>query len=169
MDNDKSKFQQQALPQNSPPPAMQAQQQKPLTPQQARQELTEAIHGSNEVLATATTAFKLFADTVTVDRAKLTVTKRQFWKTAEVMSIRIEDVLNVTATVGPILGTVSFTSRVFNAEKPYSIAGFWRDDALQLKRITQGYVIAIQRGIDCSSLPTRELATMLDKLGVDSH
>jgi hypothetical protein len=168
MDDNKPGSQPHTLPQNSPPPAMQAQQQNPLTPQQARQELAEAIHGSHEILATATTAFKLFADTLTVDRAKLTVTKRQFWKTAEVMSIRIEDVLNVTATVGPLLGTVTFTSRVFNTEKPYSINGFWREDALRLKRITQGYVIALQRGIDCSSLPTRELATMLDKLGIDS-
>jgi hypothetical protein len=159
------------VPQNSPPPAamQQAQQDRPLTPQQARQELTEAIKGSGQVLASATTALKLFADTLAVDRAKLTVTKRQFWKTAEVMSIRIEDVLNVTATVGPLLGSISVTSRVFSTDKPYTISGFWREDALRLKRITQGYVIALQRGIDCSSLPTSELAAMLDKLGVDSH
>jgi hypothetical protein len=159
----------QTLPQSSPPTPMQAAQQKPLSPQEARQELAEAIHGSHQVLASATTAFKIFADTLIIDRAKLTVTKRQFWKTAEVTSIRIEDVLNVTATVGPILGSVTFTSRVFNNEKPYTVTGFWRDDALRMKRIAQGYVIALQRGIDCSALPTKELATMLDKLGVDSH
>ena len=148
---------------------MQAQQQHPLTKEQARQELSEAIHGSNQVLVTATTALKIFADTLTVDRAKLTVTKRQFWKSAEVMSIRIEDVLNVTATVGPFLGTVTFTTRITNNELPYTIVGFWRDDALRIKRITQGYIIALQRGIDCSALPTQELAAMLDKLGVDNH
>lgn len=167
---DQSAFQPHALPQNSPPPLMQAQQQEPLTPQQARQELAQAIHGSNELLARATTAFKLFPNTVSVDRAKLTVTKRTFWQTAEVMSIRIEDILNVTASVGPILGTLMASSRVSNNnERPYVISGFWREDALRLKRITQGYVIALQRGIDCSSLPTRELATMLDKLGTDDH
>jgi hypothetical protein len=168
MDN-QTPSQPQTLPQSSPPPPMQAAQQKPLSPQEARQELAEAIHGSHQVLASATTAFKIFADTLIIDRAKLTVTKRQFWKTAEVTSIRIEDVLNVTATVGPILGSVTFTSRVFNNEKPYTVTGFWRDDALRMKRIAQGYVIALQRGIDCSALPTKELATMLDKLGVDSH
>ena len=168
MDNQPSP-QPSTLPQNSPPPALQAAQQKPLSPQEARQELSEAIHGSNQVLASATTPLKIFADTLAIDRAKLTVTKRQFWKTAEVMSIRIEDVLNVTASVGPFLGSITFNTRVFNNEKPYTIGGFWRDDALRLKRVTQGYVIALQRGIDCSSLPTRELAAMLDKLGVDSH
>lgn len=140
-----------------------------MSPEQAREQITQAIEGSNEVLAAATTAFQIFSDTLTIDRAKLTVTKRAFWKTAEVMSIRIEDVLNVTATVGPIFGSVKITSRVFNTDKPYVIDRFWRDDALRLKRITQGYVIALQRGIDCSSLPASELAHMLDSLGEDNH
>jgi hypothetical protein len=156
-------------PQASPPAQLPTDDQKPLTPDETRQELRQAIQGSNEVLTTATTALVIFSDTLTLDRAKLTLTKRAFWKTAEVMSIRIEDVLNVTATVGPIFGSVKITSRIFNTDKPYTIEHFWRDDALRIKRITQGYVIALQRGIDCSSLPTNELAAMLDKLGEDAH
>lgn len=151
-------------PQLSPP-----QEQTPATPQETREQLQQVIKGSNEVLATATTAFQIFSDTLTVDRAKLTVTKRSFFSTAEVMSIRIEDVLNVTASIGPIFGSVKIVSRVLNTEKPYTINHFWREDALRLKRITQGYVIALQRGIDCSSLPTRELADMLERLGEDDH
>ncbi len=160
----------QTQPQQSPPPqAQQETQDRPLTPHETRQELAQAIHGSNEVLVTADTVFKLFNDQLVVDRAKLTVTKRSFWRASEVMSIRVEDLLNVTATVGPIFGSVKIVSRVFNADKPYIITGFWRDDALRVKRITQGYVIAIQRGIDCNSLPGSELADLLDKLGEDAH
>ena len=58
---------------------------------------------------------------------------------------------------------------MLNAEKPYSVGKFWRDDATRLKRITQGYVIALQRNIDCSALPLRELSKMLDELGQDDH
>jgi hypothetical protein len=155
------------LSQESPP--AEAQPAPPATPEETRQELQQAIQGSNEVLATATTILTLFSDTVTLDRAKLTVTKRTFFSTAEVMSIRIEDILNVTATVGPIFGAVKFVSRVLNTEKPYVINHFWRTDALHFKRVTQGYVIAMQRGIDCSALSTKELAEMLDKLGEDDH
>lgn len=150
------------------PPAEQSEPRTP-TPEESREELQEAIRGSNEVLATATTTLTLFPDTLTVDRAKLTVTKRTFFSTAEVMSMRIEDVLNVTATVGPFFGSVKIVSRVLNTEKPYAVGRFWRRDAIRLKRITQGYIIALQRGIDCGSLPTRELAAMLDKLGEDDH
>lgn len=140
------------------------------TPEESRQELQDAIRGSNQVLTTATTVFPLtlFPDTLTVDRAKLTITKRQFLWSAEIMSIRIEDVLNVTATCGPFFGSIEISSRIPNAES-YWVHNFWRKDALRIKRITQGYVIALQRGIDTSSLSTQELAAMLDKLGEDDH
>lgn len=157
----------QTIPQISPPVSDSSHQHA--SPEESRHELQEAIRGSNEVLASATTVLSFFPDTMTVDRAKLTVTKRNFFRMAEVVSIRIEDVLNVTATVGPLLGTVKVVSRVLNSEKPYRIGRFWRNDAMRLKRVTQGYVIALQREIDCSSLPTNELAAMLEKLGEDEH
>ena len=139
------------------------------TPEESRAELREAIRDSNQILATATTVFEFFPDTLVVDRAKITVTKRQFFSVAEVMSIRIEDILNVTVMLGPLFGSVKIVTRVMTAGKPYLIGRFWRKDALRVKRVTQGYIIALQRGIDCSSLPTTELSVMLEKLGEDDH
>jgi hypothetical protein len=156
-----------SIPQVSPP--VEEDRPKVSTPEESKQELREAIIGSSQVLATATTIVPLFPDTLTVDRAKVTVTKRQFFSTAEVMSMRIEDILNVTASVVPFFGSVKIVSRVMNEEKPYVIGPFWRDDAIRLKRVLQGYVIALQRKIDCSALSAEELAIMLDKLGEDDH
>jgi len=154
-------------PQASPP--AQDNDTKNATPEQSRQELQQAIQGSTEVLATATTALRIFPDTFTLDRAKLTVTRRTFFSSADVMSIRIEDVLNIAAQVGPLFGSLKVTSRIMSADKPYEIHGFWRKDAIRLKRVTQGYIIALQRHIDCSSLPSRELARKLEQLGEDDH
>lgn len=156
-----------ATPQTSPPAI--EQEVRSATPEETRQELQAAIKGSNQVLVTARTGLSLFPDTITVDRAKLTVTKRTFMRSAEVMSIRIEDILNVTATVDPFFGSVTVVSRVMNSEKPYTVGRFWRADALRLKRITQGYIIALQRNIDCSAISTKELIGMLNKLGKDDH
>lgn len=137
----------------------------------AREELKQAIHGSHQVLASATTVFPmtLFPDTVTVDREKVTITHRSFFRVADLMSTRIEDILNVTANVGPLFGSLKIVSRVFNTDRPYIIRYLWRDDALRLKRITQGYVIALQKEIDVSPLSTEELTKMLDQLGKDDH
>ena len=156
------------LPSLEAPPKKGSSQQNN-TPTETRQQLHEAIAGSNQVLAAATTLIPIFADTITLDRAKLTLNKKTFFYTGEVMSLRVEDILNVTATVGPIFGSVSITARVFNNQKPYTINYFKRADALRLKRITQGYVIALQRKIDCSTLPTDELSKLLDQLGQDDH
>ncbi len=133
----------------------------------AEEELAEAIGDSHDVLARATTVFPitLFPDTITVDHTKLTVTHRDFFRIGEVLSIRIEDILNVTATVGPLFGSIKISTRFFDSNKPYTVHHFWRADALKIKRIVQGYLIAKQQEVDTSSLSTRELAKMLDELG----
>ncbi len=137
---------------------------------EARKELEQAIRGSHEVLLSATTVFPFtfFPDTVTVDRVKLTIMHRTFFSTAEIISIRVEDILNVTANVGPVFGALHIVSRVLSPDKPYEIKFLWRSDALHLKRIIQGYVIAIQKKIDVTPLTSEELADMLNKLSLEN-
>ncbi|HET8670477.1 MAG TPA: hypothetical protein VFM05_07595, partial [Candidatus Saccharimonadales bacterium] len=125
------------------------------------------VIGSNELLAEATTVFPftLFPDTVTVDRTQVTIAHRSFFAVGDITSIRIEDVLNVDTNVGPFFGSLKVYTRFFNTQKPYRINWLWRNDALRVKRILQGYLIATKKQIDCSALKTEELATMLDELG----
>lgn len=135
-------------------------------------ELEKEVKAADEVIMSVKTVFPLtlFTDTVTVDRTKITLTKRQFFQMQEVTSIRLEDILNVTATTGPFFGNLSVTNRVQgNMGETLEIDKLWRDDALRLKRILQGYVIAVQKEIDCSALSTRELREMLDRIGQDDH
>jgi hypothetical protein len=135
--------------------------------QQLHDELEEVISSSHDVLCSAKTVFPLtlFPDTITVDRAKVSVTQRNFFLTGEAITIRIEDILNVTATVGPFFGSIKVTTKYFNPDKPYVIDKLWRKDALRIKRILQGYVIARQRDVDVSQMSSRELAKQLDEIG----
>jgi hypothetical protein len=130
-------------------------------------ELAQTITRSREVLVTSTTVFPftLFPDTVTLDRAKLTIAHREFWGTAEVISIHIEDILNVMVDVGPFFGSLKIFTRFFSTDKPYNVNFLHKAEALRIKRILQGYIIAQQKKIDCSTLPTPELVQMLDELG----
>ncbi|HSX27815.1 MAG TPA: hypothetical protein VLG25_03475 [Patescibacteria group bacterium] len=131
------------------------------------EELSKAVSHSHEVLATATTVFPLtiFPDSVTIDREKLTITRRTFFRVAESMSIRIADILNVTTDVGPFFGALKISTRFFDPHKPYAVKYLWRDDAIKLKGILQGYIIALQKEIDCSALSTGQLTAMLEDLG----
>lgn len=137
--------------------------------QKAAQELVDTIGDARDILVQATTVFPLtlFPDTITVDRAKITITHRNFLKSGEVLSIAIEDVLNITAMVGPFFGKITLATRFFDPNKPYEVDHFWRDDALKIKRVVQGYLIARQKEIDTSSLSSKELTKTLDELGKD--
>lgn len=149
-------------PANSPPIQVQVQQ-----PQDPVKELTKAIHNAHEIIFTATTVFPFtfWPDTISIDREKLTIANRFFFRVAEVVSIRIEDILNVTADVGPFFGAIKMYTRFFDPDKPYHINFLWRSDALKIKRILQGYIIAAQNSIDCSSLPKQQLVRLLDEIG----
>lgn len=138
----------------------------------AKKELEQAIGGAHEILMRATTVFPfvLFPDTITIDRTKLTIVHRWFFRVAEVIPIRIEDVLNVTANVGPFFGSIKIVTRFFEnggdgKDNHYEIKYLSRADALHIKHIMQGYIIATQKEIDSSALSTKELSSLLIKLG----
>lgn len=130
----------------------------------------EVVEQSRDVLAGAKTVIlpsNLFPDTVTVDRMKVTITQRTFFWSADVVSLRIEDILNVSTSLGPFFGSLTISTRVMNSTDHFVIDGFWRRDAIRLKHIIQGYMIALHQGIDTSQLTTERLIRKLNELGND--
>lgn len=129
--------------------------------------LEEVVRRSSEVLARANTVFPLtiFPDTVVVDRTKVTIIRRDFFWSSDTISFRIEDVLNVSATVGPFFGSLTIASRVMSTTDHFQIRHLWRSDAVRLKHLIQGYVIAQHNRIDIAELPREELIETLTSLG----
>lgn len=136
-----------------------------------RESLRKIVRKSHQLLASAQTVIlpvNLFPDSVTVDRTKVTITKRTFFWSSSVISIRIEDVLNIACSTGPIFGSLIISSRVMNSTDHYEIDYFWRKDAIYLKELIQGYVIAQHNQIETSHLSREELIKTLLDLGNDS-
>ncbi len=132
----------------------------------------QIVEKSHQVLAAARTVIlpiNLFPDTVVVDRTKVTITKRSFFWSAEVITIRIEDVLNVTTSTGPFFGSLTISSRVMNSTDHYEINYFLRADAIHLKQIIQGYVICQHNQIETSHMEKQPLIDMLLEVGRDSQ
>lgn len=132
--------------------------------------LKSIVSRSHEVLMSANTVFPitLFPDTVTVDRTKITITRRDFFWSSDVISFRVEDILNVSASVGPFFGSLTVASRVMSTVDHFKINHLWRNDAVRLKHVIQGYVIAQHNNIDTTHLSTSELIDTLRELGHDS-
>ncbi|OYX53807.1 hypothetical protein B7Y92_01810 [Candidatus Saccharibacteria bacterium 32-50-13] len=128
------------------------------------------VEQSQEILAGAKTVilpYNLFPDTVTIDRMKVTITLWQSLWSREVVTLRIEDILNVQAHIGLLFGSLTISTRVMNSTDHFQISGFWNRDAKRLKHIIQGYMIALHQGIDVSGLTTERLTRKLLELGDD--
>lgn len=133
--------------------------------------LKSVVKRSHEVLASARTVmlpFNMFPDTVVVDRSKITITKRTFFWSSSVISIRIEDVLNVGISTGPLFGSITISSRVMNSTDHFQVNYFWRGDAVKLKHMIQGYMIALHNNIDTKDLSREQLIETLLEIGRDS-
>lgn len=137
----------------------------------SKEALRSIAERSHEVIAQAKTVFPfvLFPDTVTLDRTKVTIYKKNFFWSEDVVSIRIEDVLNATAGTNMIFGSLNVSSRVMNSTDHYLIRFLWKDDALNLKHLIQGYVIAQHNNIQVTHLPKEELIATLKELGHDGR
>ena len=133
-------------------------------------QMHKAVEQSQEILAGAKTVIlptNLFPDTVTVDRMKVTINLWEFLWSHRIVTLLIEDILNVAANTGLLFGSLTISTRVMNSTDHFVIMGFWNKDALRLKHIIQGYMIALHQGIDVSSLSTERLVRKLNELGND--
>lgn len=140
------------------------------TPERTERDLKKIVAQSHEVLMSVNTVFPitLFPDTVSIDRTKVTIARRDFFWTSDVISFRVEDILNVSAAVGPLFGSLTIASRVMSTVDHFQIKHLWRTDAIRMKHIIQGYVIAQHNNIDTAHLEKRELIETLVELGHDS-
>jgi hypothetical protein len=128
--------------------------------------LPELAEKAHDVLYEATTVFPftLVPDTITLDREKLTIANRFFWRMADITSVPVGEIMSAETVVGPFFGSLHLTFRFFaNNEKIVSFLP--RKDALELQRLIHGYIIAHRREIDVSSVSKDELIKLLSDLG----
>ncbi len=108
--------------------------------------------------------FDLFPDTIIIDRAKVTVIKRNFFFVEQKSSISTEDLLNVEMGLGPFFGTIKLHSRFF-VDGQLEVRFLWRKDARLVERILQAIIIARQHGIDVAEIPREDLLAELHRIG----
>lgn len=136
----------------------------------SRKELASFVQKSHEILASVKTfplPQNIFPDSIILDRAKLTITTRSFFWNHQTISVRIEDILSVAASTGPFFGSIIVSIRVMNSTDHYEIDALWRRDAIYLKGIIEGYMIAHHNGLNTADMSKDELVETLLELGGD--
>jgi hypothetical protein len=134
------------------------------------EKLKEVVKRSHEVLGSANTVFPitLFPDTIIVDRTKMSIIKRDFFWTSNTIGFQIEDILNVSCGIGPIFGSLTIASRVMSTIDHFQINYLWRSDAIFLKHLIQGHIIAKNNKLDTDGLSKEEMIETLCELGMDA-
>jgi hypothetical protein len=130
------------------------------------EDLVEITEQSQDVLYEADTVwpFTMFPDTIKLDREKLTMANRFFWRVATITSVPVGEIMSAEAYVGPFFGSLDLTFRFFtNNER--KIKFLWRKDAVELQRLIHGYIIAHRREIDVSAVNKEDLIKLLTELG----
>jgi len=119
-----------------------------------------------ELLADVRSAFPfaLFPDSINIDRRKITVIHRAFLGKSIVVSVPLADIHRVELSTGPFLGSLKIMAKFFD-DKPVTVGFLKKGDAFLVKRLLDGFIIANERNIDCSSMPKNELVAMLTGLG----
>lgn len=133
-------------------------------------DLKEVVKKSNEILASVRTVFPvtLFPDSVLVDRTKVSIIKRDFFWTSNTIGFQIEDILNVSCAIGPLFGSLTLASRVMSTVDHFRVDYLWRADAIFLKNLIQGHIIAKQNKLETAGLTRNELIDTLCELGMDA-
>jgi hypothetical protein len=128
--------------------------------------LTYLSQGSSTNLFSARTVFPfvLFADTLNIDKQKLTVVHNDFLKSSHTTSIRLKDLRNVETVLGPFFGSIILTSQHF-LNNTQTLNFLKRKDAIYAQRLLQGFMVAHDSSIDTDDIEDTKLLELLIKIG----
>lgn len=135
-------------------------------PGEVHEKLIDLTEKSHDILCTADTVFPftLFPHTITLDREKLTVVERFFFKTSKVITVPISSMISADASTGPFFGSVHMTSKYF-IDNTHVVKFLWRHDAEEIHRLLQGFIIAHEKGLEISDIDKEDLKILLRDLG----
>lgn len=135
-------------------------------PGEVHEKLIDITEKAHDILFTADTVFPftLFPDTITLDREKLTVVERFFFRVAKVITVPISSMISADCHVGPFFGSVHMTSKYF-VDNTHVVRFLWREQAEEVHRLIQGFIIAQEKKIDVSDIDKEDLKVLLHDLG----
>jgi hypothetical protein len=135
-------------------------------PGEVHEKLIDITEKAHDVLFEAETVFPFtpFPHTISLDREKLTIASRSFFRTARILTVPITSMISAEAHVGPFFGSVKMTSKYF-VDNVHEVNFLWRDDATEIHRLLQGFIIAHEKKLDMSEIDKEDLRTLLHDLG----
>jgi len=108
--------------------------------------------------------FDLFPDVITIDRNKITVSKRYFLSTRTTQSMMIKDVMTIVVQEAFLFATLEVVDRMLPHQK-ITVGPLTKDDARMVRKIVEGLLICDKEKIDLSQIPSEDLIPRLEQIG----
>lgn len=134
------------------------------------EKLARLAQGSNDNLFVAKTVFPfvLFADTLKIDRQKVTIVHNDFLLKSRTVSTEIKNIMNIESALGPLFGTITITSKHF-LNNTQTIKYLRRGDVVKAQRLLQGFIIAQRAKVDTDHIDQEQLIRLLNDLGQENR
>lgn len=141
--------------------------------QEYEEQVSEEVAKLDELAYVDTTAlfscravfpFDLFPDTVTVDRNKVTISKKTFFFTRTTQSILIQDLMTVVVSESLLFATLEIVDRMYPQET-IIVEYLPKESARRVRWLIEGLIVAQKQKIDLSKIPREELLVKIEKIG----
>jgi len=131
--------------------------------------LKSLVVGAENNLFVAKTVFPfvLSADTIKIDRQKITIVHNDFLWKSQTASTEIKNIMNVQTSIGPLFGSITVTSKHF-LNNTQTISYLKRKDVVMAQRLLQGFMIAQRSEIDTDNIDKERLLALLNNLGQEN-
>lgn len=126
----------------------------------------ETVHQGSHVLykTKAIFPFDLFPDEITVDLNQVNVVIKYFFWSERRQSILIKDIMDVLVDTIPFFASLKVIDSGFK-EQPIEINFLKRNDAIKIRRLIQGLMVAHKQEIDLSKIDSHDLPEKIEELG----
>ncbi len=132
----------------------------------ATKKLEDLAGKADNVLLKVTTfwPFTLFVNDIIIDPYKVNIIFREFFWSEHIHSVMIKDILDVVVETSVFFATVRIVDQGY-IENTIDIAYLKRDDAIMVRKIIQGLVIAHRQAVDLSVLSSSHIRQRAEEMG----
>lgn len=132
----------------------------------AVKKLEDLADKSGDVLLKVSTVFPftLFKNDIIVDPYKVNVVFREFFYSEHIHSIMVKDILDVVVETSLFFATVKIVDQGYT-ENSVNVAYLKKEEALKLRKLIQGLVIAHRQAVDLSIINPIHIKDKAEQLG----
>jgi hypothetical protein len=130
------------------------------------QKMEDIANKSDTVLLKVSTVwpFTIFKNDIIIDPYKVNIVYREFFWSEHIHSIMVRDILDVIVETSVFFATLKIVDQGYTANT-VDIEYLKRDEALKVRKIIQGLIIAHRQALDLSGINSSNIKDHVDQMG----